>query len=149
MTQCLYRHRRWSSTLVALCLALALTLAAVALAPQVAQAQGNLLTNPGFETGSLAPWVPGGNTLCASLVITSNPHSGVDAAQIGGGSCFQPTLAQAVRLTEGVTYTLSAWTRGGAHQCKLGYSADSHLAQGTFGPLTAVSTTWSQLTWTF
>lgn len=141
-------RRCWWGGILALCLALLLS--AVALVPAVAHAQsGNLFSNPGFETGSLSPWVIGGAGCGTPTLDTSNPHSGAYDAKIGSGFCWLPTLTQAVPLMQGATYTVSGWTRGGALQCKLGYGSDSHLANATFGSPTTVSTNWSQVNWTF
>ncbi|HEX6497650.1 MAG TPA: alkaline phosphatase family protein [Micromonosporaceae bacterium] len=70
---------------------------------------GQLLGNPGFETGSAAPWT-------ASSGVISNsgsepPHSGSwDAWMDGYGSSHTDTLAQTVTLPAGcATYTLAFW----------------------------------------
>ncbi|HEY7198965.1 MAG TPA: carbohydrate binding domain-containing protein [Candidatus Dormibacteraeota bacterium] len=69
---------------------------------------GNLVANPGFETGGLAPWS------CSSLdaVVASPTHSGSRAlgAAASGSDFAQCTQAIAVLPNHG--YTLAAWVQG-------------------------------------
>ncbi|MER6304331.1 putative Ig domain-containing protein [Kitasatospora sp. NPDC001539] len=72
-----------------------------------------LLTNPGFETGSTAGWTET-NTSGSSTANSSSsepPHSGTyDAWLDGYGSTNTDTLAQTVTLPAGCTaYTFSFW----------------------------------------
>jgi hypothetical protein len=70
---------------------------------------GQLLGNPGFETGSAAPWA------ASSGVVSSNssepPHSGSwDAWLDGYGSAHTDTVSQSVTLPGGcTTYGLTFW----------------------------------------
>ena len=70
---------------------------------------GQLLGNPGFETGTASPWT------ASSGVIADNskepPHSGTwDAWLDGYGKATTDTLAQTVTLPSGCsTYTFSFW----------------------------------------
>jgi len=72
-------------------------------------AAGQLLGNPGFETGSAAPWS------ATSGVINNNtqepPHSGSwDAWLDGYGTTHTDTLSQSVTLSAGCSnYNLSFW----------------------------------------
>jgi PKD repeat protein len=72
-------------------------------------AASQLLGNPGFETGTAAPWS------ASSGVVSDNtqepPHSGSwDAWLDGYGSTHTDTLSQAVTLPAGCsTYSLSFW----------------------------------------
>jgi hypothetical protein len=135
-------NRRWS-LLLSLLLGAALFLEA-----PVAHAASNLFTNPGFEAGSLSPWVFSG-AACVPSLDTNAPQTGSYDARTGSGFCLRPTVAQTVTLMQGASYTLSGWTRGLSNQCKLGYSTDSHLVGGIFGPLTPVGRDWAQLSWSF
>lgn len=66
-------------------------------------AGANSLSNPGFETGSLAPWTGSG-----ALVDPAFPHAGTyDAAlsTVAGGPAA--TLSQAVATVPGTAYLLS------------------------------------------
>ncbi len=70
---------------------------------------GQLLGNPGFETGSPAPW-----TASTSIVEPAGageaPHSGTYAAWFGFGTPTQDILAQKVGLPTGCAhYTWSFW----------------------------------------
>lgn len=84
-----------------------LSLVAVAFA---ANAQTNLLTNPGFEAG-LAPWAAGtGNGYTAPTLITTDSHSGTNS--VGYASPASTTgFYQNVAVTGGQTYTISFWYR--------------------------------------
>ncbi len=70
---------------------------------------GQLLGNPGFETGAASPWS------ASSGVVSNNssepPHSGSwDAWMDGYGSTHTDTLSQAVTLPTGCTnYNFSFW----------------------------------------
>jgi hypothetical protein len=69
----------------------------------------NSLTNPGFESGSLAPWT------CASggAVVSSPVHSG---SALGSRTATDSTIgecSQSVAVTPNTTYALTGWARGG------------------------------------
>ena len=69
--------------------------------------QNNLVVNGGFETGSFAPWVQGGNTGFTGI-DTALVHSGTYAAFFGPvGS--DGTLSQALAVTPRTTYTVAFW----------------------------------------
>ncbi|MDX6283916.1 MAG: hypothetical protein QOH03_4987 [Kribbellaceae bacterium] len=73
---------------------------------QTAQA-ANLLTNPGFEAGSLSGWTCSGGS-----VITSPTHSGGFALNgaVSGSDFAQ--CSQTVPVQPNTAYTLSGWVRG-------------------------------------
>lgn len=70
---------------------------------------GNLLQNPGFETGSISPWVAPSDVLNNSSA--QPPHSGLwDAWLDGYGSSHTDTLYQQVAIPSTVTSaSLSLW----------------------------------------
>jgi hypothetical protein len=70
---------------------------------------GQLLVNPGFETGTNAPWSTGAGVLNSSA--NQSPHSGSwDAWLDGYGATHTDTLAQTVTLPSGcASYSLSFW----------------------------------------
>ncbi len=68
-----------------------------------------LLGNPGFETGTAAPWSTGSSVISNSS--SEPPHSGsYDAWLDGYGSTHTDTLSQAVKLPTGCSnYNFSFW----------------------------------------
>ncbi|GLW48622.1 hypothetical protein Stsp02_42840 [Streptomyces sp. NBRC 14336] len=86
--------------------ALALT-GAVAL-PGTAHA-ANILSNPGFESGSLSPWTCTGNL---GSVVSSPVHGGSRALQGAVSSSDIAKCSQTVRVQPNTAYTLSGWVRG-------------------------------------
>jgi chitinase len=69
----------------------------------------NSLANPGFEAGSLSPWV------CASggSVVTSPVHSGSRALAGTATDAATGECSQTVAVTPNTTYALTGWVRGG------------------------------------
>src|SRR3954454_24633670 len=95
------RRSRLFATLAACVLALS---GLVAGAPAEA---ANLLTNPGFEAGSLSGWT------CANATAVSTPVHGGGYALAGtpvGADYAQ--CSQTVSVQPNTTYTVSAWVRG-------------------------------------
>ncbi len=103
---------RFLALRTALPFAAVLLLGLTSLAP--AQAQ-NLVQNPGFETGSLAPWIAsstGGISVLADE-DSSVAHSGLWSAQITFGTQGPGTgsLSQTLLTTPGKTYNFSFWAQ--------------------------------------
>ncbi len=69
-----------------------------------AQCTGNLLTNPGFESG-LTGWTTVGN-----VSITTDAHSGTKAATVSGSGFA--SIGQALPATVGTSYTVKVWSKG-------------------------------------
>jgi hypothetical protein len=69
---------------------------------------GNLVANPGFETGGLAPWT------CspADTVVAAPTHGGGHALAAGATTSDDAQCTQTVRVQPNHTYTLSAWVQG-------------------------------------
>jgi len=80
---------------------------AVAL-PGTAQA-ANILTNPGFESGSLSPWSCTGNL---GSVVSSPVHGGSKALAGAVSSSDNARCSQTVAVQPNTTYRLSGWVRG-------------------------------------
>ena len=67
----------------------------------------NLLTNSGFESGSLSGWN------CSSASVVSSPvHSGSHALAGAASGSDQAQCTQTVAVQPSTTYTLSGWVRG-------------------------------------
>ncbi|WP_371406639.1 glycoside hydrolase family 18 protein [Kribbella sp. NBC_00662] len=101
------------------------------LAPGSASAATNLVTNAGFESGSLSGW-----SCPAGGVTTSAPHSGSYALQATPSGSDIAKCSQSVAVQPNTAYTLSAWVKG------------SNVYLGVDGgPSTwTTSSGWSQLT---
>jgi glucuronoarabinoxylan endo-1,4-beta-xylanase len=71
----------------------------------------NILTNPGFETGTTTGWSPFGSVTLT--VETSTVHSGTYACQVGNRTATWNGIAQSLlnKLQSGQTYNVSAWVR--------------------------------------
>lgn len=75
-----------------------------------------MLSNGGFETGSLSPWVrttPNGN--CAGApgqVSSSTPHSGTYGLRDGSNGCADQ-ISQQFTATAGQIYIVSFWLKSG------------------------------------
>jgi chitinase len=68
----------------------------------------NLVSNPGFETGSLSSW-----TCNAGDVVVSSPvHSGSHALQVTPSSSLTGECDQTITVQASHTYTLSAYVDG-------------------------------------
>jgi hypothetical protein len=117
--------------------AVALAGAGVLLASGTAQA-ANLVSNPGFETGSLSPW-----TCANASVVTTPVHTGTRAVQGNPTASDFAQCAQNVTVVPNTAYTVSAWVRGGGGYVYLGVTGGSQ----TWNPATANA--WTQLSVSF
>jgi chitinase len=101
------------------------------LTPGAASAATNLVTNAGFETGSLSGW-----SCPAGSVTTSSPHSGSFALSASPSSSDIARCTQSIAVQPNTAYTLSAWVKG------------SNVYLGVDGGASTwtTSSTWSQLT---
>jgi chitinase len=95
-------RRRLSALLTAF--AVILTAFVAAAAPASA---ANLLTNPGFEAGSLSGWSCTGGAVVTSPVRTGSYALAATASGMEIGKC-----TQTVSVVPNTTYTVSAWVRG-------------------------------------
>ncbi|WP_033400394.1 chitinase [Actinokineospora enzanensis] len=70
-------------------------------------AAANLLTNPGFESGSTSGWT------CDSGAVVGTPvHSGSYALASTAAGAMTGKCAQTVSVKPSTTYTVSAWVKG-------------------------------------
>ena len=100
--------RRPGRRLLALLGSAALALTGAVALPGTAHA-ANILSNPGFESGSLSPWTCTGNL---GSVVSSPVHGGSRALQGAVSSSDNARCSQTVRVQPGTAYTLSGWVRG-------------------------------------
>lgn len=82
--------------------------AALVALPAPAQA-AELLTNPGFESGSLSGWSCSGGT---GSVVSSPVHGGTKALAGAASASDTARCAQTVAVQPNTTYTLAGWVRG-------------------------------------
>ncbi|MGW7545314.1 carbohydrate binding domain-containing protein [Streptomyces sp. NPDC054770] len=100
--------RRSRRRIFALLGSAALALAGAIALPGTAQA-ANILSNPGFESGSLSPWSCSGNL---GSVVSSPVHGGSKALAGAVSSSDTAQCTQTVAVQPNTTYSLSSWVRG-------------------------------------
>ncbi|AVH60982.1 chitinase [Streptomyces dengpaensis] len=100
--------RRSRRRFLALLGAAALALAGAVALPTTAHA-ANILTNAGFESGSLSPWTCTGNL---GSVVSSPVHGGSKALAGAVSSSDNAQCSQTVSVQPNTAYTLSGWVRG-------------------------------------
>ncbi|MBO1331866.1 fibronectin type III domain-containing protein [Streptomyces sp. VRA16 Mangrove soil] len=102
------RRRSARSRILALLGTAALALGGAVALPGTAQA-ANILTNAGFESGSLGPWSCTGNL---GSVVSTPVHGGTKALAGAASSSDNAKCGQVVAVQPNTTYTLSGWVRG-------------------------------------
>ncbi len=70
-------------------------------------AAANLLGNPGFESGVLAPW-----TCSLGSVVTTPVHTGTKALQGAASASDTAQCTQTVAVLPNTAYSLTGWVRG-------------------------------------
>lgn len=115
-------------------------------------AQTNLITNPGFETGSLSPWTEWHPTGQAAYygIDGTDVHSGTKKLYFYATSAFQESAHQVVSVPNG-TYTLRAWvkvTAGGSQPYTARMEASSNGTNPLYTNMT-VDGTWKHYTCNF
>jgi hypothetical protein len=107
---------------------------------------GQLLGNPGFETGTSTPW---SGTAVINNGSTEPPHTGSwDAWLDGHGTTHTDTLAQAVTLPSGcTTYSLGFWLHTNTAETTTSTKYDTLTIQilNTSGTVLATTATFSNL----
>jgi len=120
---------------VLLTLGMALTAGA---APAVAAT--NLLTNPGFESGSLSGW-----TCSATDSVTTSPvHSGSHALAGAASNSDDAQCSQTVSVQPSSSYTLTDWVEG-----SYVYIGDTGTGTADTNMWTPSATSWQQLSTSF
>nr|WP_246213797.1 glycosyl hydrolase family 18 protein [Kitasatospora viridis] len=105
-----------------------------------AAAAGNLLQNPGFESGSLSGWSCTANS---GTVVTNPVHSGSYALQATPAGSDDAQCTQQVAVLPGSSYTLSGWVQGS--YVYLGASGTGGTDPSTWSSNSA----WNQLSTSF
>ncbi|WP_051967556.1 carbohydrate binding domain-containing protein [Kitasatospora mediocidica] len=95
------------------CAALLATGTLTALAVNASAADGNLLADPGFESG-LGPWScsAGSGSVVSGSVVSGGAHSGSYALQGAVTASGTAQCSQSVAVQPNTTYALSAWVQG-------------------------------------
>lgn len=84
-----------------------LVVAAVGLIAQPAATAAELLTNGGFESGSLSPW-----SCSLGSVVATPAHTGTHALQGAASASDNAQCTQTVSVLPNTAYTLSGWVEG-------------------------------------
>ncbi|HEY4018937.1 MAG TPA: glycosyl hydrolase family 18 protein, partial [Pseudonocardiaceae bacterium] len=104
------------------------------------QADTNLVSNSGFESGGLAGW-----TCSSADTVTSSPvHSGSAAAQGTPAGQDYAQCAQTISVQPSSQYTLTAWVQGGYT-----YLGDTGTGTTDTSTWTPGATSWTQLSTSF
>jgi chitinase len=103
---------------------------------------GNLVTNGGFETGSLSGW-----TCNAGDTVVSSPvHSGSHAAQLTPSSSTTGECDQTITVQANHTYTLSAYVNGSYAFLGVSGGASTWNSTSSYSKLSVTFTTTSSQT---
>lgn len=103
---------------------------------------GNLVTNGGFETGSLSGW-----TCNAGDTVVSSPvHSGSHAAQLTPSSSTTGECDQTITVQANHTYTLSAYVNGAYAFLGVSGGASTWNSTSSYSKLSVTFTTTSSQT---
>jgi hypothetical protein len=105
-----------------------------------AAAATNLLTNPGFETGSLSGWT----CSTADSVASSPVHAGSDALKGAASNSDDAQCSQVVSVTPSSSYTLTGWVEG-----NYVYIGDTGTGTSDTDAWTPSATSWQQLSTSF
>ena len=116
--------------------------AAASLSSTQAEEEGSLLTNPGFETGTLPPWRLTDGT---AQVVSDQTHGGGHALALGPG---QSSVEQTVSVKANSIYQLTGWLRSGsgAGEVQLGVKGYGGAEKTVSVPLVAFSQTTVEFT---
>jgi chitinase len=98
----------------------------------------NLISNPGFETGALSPWVCDAGT---GSVASTPVHSGTHSLTAAATDSDDAQCTQTVAVAPNHAYTLSAWVEGN-------YAFIGETSSGASN-WTPSAPTWTQLKTTF
>jgi chitinase len=103
---------------------------------------GNLISNPGFETGTLSDWTcDAGDT-----VITSPVHSGSYALQMSPGNSTTGQCTQTITVQANHTYTLKAYVQGNYAFLGINGSSSTWTSSSSYTQLSTSFTTGASTT---
>ena len=105
-----------------------------------AAAATNLVTNPGFETGSLSGW----SCTSTTTIVGSPTHSGSFAAHGLPAGQDDAQCAQVISVVPNSAYTLTAWIQGG-----FGFIGDTGTGTTDTSTFTQGAASYTQLTTSF
>ncbi len=100
-------------------------------------AGSNLVTNPGFETGSLSGWTCD----AGDAVVTSPVHSGSYALQMNPSSSTTGQCTQTISVQANTSYTLSAYVDGSYAYLGVNGGASTWTNSSSYTQLTVNFTT--------
>jgi|GEM_PF-644604 len=103
---------------------------------------GNLVANPGFETGNLSGW----SCQSGDTVVTSPVHSGSDAVQLTPSSSTDGECDQTITVQANHTYTLTAYVDGPYAYIGVQSGASTWTSSSSYTKLSVTFTTSSSQT---
>jgi hypothetical protein len=98
---------------------------------------GNLVSNPGFETGTLANW----SCNAGDQVVTSPVHSGSHALQVAPTNSTTGECDQTIAVQANHSYTLSAYVDGAYAYIGVQNGASNWTSSGSYTKLSVTFTT--------
>jgi hypothetical protein len=110
--------------------------------PTPTPTSGNLVVNPGFETGNLSGW----SCQSGDTVVTSPVHSGSDAVQLTPGSSTDGECDQTITVQANHTYTLTAYVDGPYAYIGVQSGASTWTSSSSYTKLSVTFTTSSSQT---
>jgi chitinase len=93
-------------------------------------AAANLLTNAGFESGTLAGWT------CSSATVSTSAHTGNHALAGNATASDHAKCTQTVAVRPNTAYTVSAWVRGNPVYLGITGGPSTWTGSGTYTQLT-------------